>query len=74
MEKKSQKLYPRDHNLLTVQDAWQAHYQIFLINLLKIFKKLNVKINKIIKYAKRVELNTKIVTTFLNIQTLKTIE
>ena len=74
MEKKSQKLYPRDHNLLIVQDAWQAHYQILLINLLKIFKKLNVKINKIIKYAKRVELNTKTVTTFLNIQTLKTIE
>ena len=31
MEKKLIKPYPTDNNLLTVQDLWQAHYQILLI-------------------------------------------
>ena len=42
-------------------------------NLLKESIKLNVKINIITKNAKRVELNTKIATAFLNIPTLKMI-
>ena len=28
MEKKLQKMYPADYNILIVQDLWQAHYQI----------------------------------------------
>ena len=31
MEKKFQKSYPADYNLLKAQDLWQAHYQILLI-------------------------------------------
>ena len=38
--------------------------------LLKNFLRLNAKMNKIIKNAKRVELNIKISTAFLNTQTL----
>ena len=43
MEKKLQKLYLTDYNLLTAQDSWQVHYQILLIILLKEFIKLNVQ-------------------------------
>ena len=42
MEKKLQKLYLIDYNSLTVQDLWQAQYQILSIILLKEFIKLNV--------------------------------
>ena len=38
-EKKSQKLYLTDYSLLTVQDLWQAHYQILLIMSLEEFIK-----------------------------------
>ena len=40
-EKKSQELYLTDYNWLSVQNLWQAHYQILLIILLKEFIKLN---------------------------------
>ena len=73
MEKKSQKLYPADYNLLILEDLLQAHNQIVLIILLKEFMKLNVKTNKIIKNANRVELNTKIATAFFNRKNLKII-
>ena len=73
MEKKSQKLYPADYNLLILEDLLQAHNQIVLIILLKEFMKLNVKTNKIIKTANRVELNTKIATAFFNRKNLKII-
>ena len=43
MEKKLQKLYLTDYNLLTAQDLWQAYYKILLIILLKEFIKLNVQ-------------------------------
>ena len=65
MEKKSQKLYSTNYNLLMVQDLWQAHYQILLIILPKKFIELNVKMNIIIKNAKGVKLNSNIVTVFL---------
>ena len=73
MEKKSQKLYPADYNLLILEDLLQAHNQIVLIILLKEFMKLNVKTNKIIKNANRVELNTKIANAFFNRKNLKII-
>ena len=73
MEDKLQKIYPLDYNLLTVQDLWQAHYQILSIILLKKFIKFNVNTDVMIKNIKLTELNTKIVTAILNIQTLKMI-
>ena len=36
---KLQKIYSTHYNLLTVQDVWQAHYQILSINFLKEFIK-----------------------------------
>ena len=44
MEKNLQKLYLTDYNLLTVQDFWQAHYQVLSIIFLKKFIKLSVQI------------------------------
>ena len=73
MEDKLQKIYPLDYNLLIVQDLWQAHYQISSIILLKKFIKFNVNTDVMIKNTKHTELNTKIVTAILNIQTLKMI-
>ena len=73
MEDKLQKIYPLDYNLLIVQDLWQAHYQILSIILLKKFIKFNVNTDVMIKNIKLTELNTKIVTAILNIQTLKMI-
>ena len=61
MKKKLQKPYFKNYNLLIVFDLWQAHYQILLMTLLNEFIKLNVNVNMIIKSAKRLELNTKIV-------------
>ena len=37
MEKKSQRLYATDYNLLIVQDLWQIHYQILSKILLQEF-------------------------------------
>ena len=73
MEKKIQKAYPIDNNLLRAEDLWQAHCQILLIILLKKFIKLTVNMNMMIKNVKSAESNTKIVTAFLNMQTLKII-
>ena len=70
MEKKIQKPYPTDYNLLIVQDLWQAHCQISLLMLLKEFIKLNVNTDMIIKNVKLVELNTKIESVALNTQAL----
>ena len=72
MEKKSQKSYLINCNLLIAQDLWQAHCQILLIILLKEFKELNENGGMIIN-AKHVELNTKIVSAVLNTQTVKLI-
>ena len=70
---KIQKPYLTDYNLLVVQDLWQAHYQILLIILLSEFIKLNVNTNTMMKNVKLEELNTKIVSAFLDAQTLKII-
>ena len=58
MEKKLQKLYLTDYNLLTVQDLWQAHYQALSIIFLKEFIKLSVET---------------VISAVLNTQTLKMI-
>ena len=73
MEKKLEKPYLTDYNLLAVQDLWQAHYQILPIILLKKFIKLNINMGTMINSVKLAELNAKIATAFLNIQTLKMI-
>ena len=71
MEKKLQKPYFKNYNLLIVQDLWQTHYQTFMIIFLNGFMKLNVNIGMIIKIAKRIELCIKIVSVVLKTQTLK---
>ena len=48
IEKKFQKPYLTNYNLLIVQDLRQAYYQILLIILLKEFIKLNGKMNAIV--------------------------
>ena len=54
-------------------DFWLAYYQILLIILLDECIKLNLNMDMIMKDVKRVELNTKIATAFLNTQSLKII-
>ena len=66
MEKKLQKIYLTYHNLLIVQDLWQAHYEILSIIFLKEFIELNVNTDIIIKNVKHLELNISIATVFLN--------
>ena len=66
------KTYLTNYNLLTAQDLWQAHYQILLTILLMEFIKLNAEMNTIIN-VKHGDLNTKALSAFLNIQTLKVI-
>ena len=73
MEKKLQKLYSTYYNLLIAQDLWQAHYQILSIIFLKIFVKLNVYRDTMIKNAKLMELHKEYATIFLNTKTLKII-
>ena len=73
LDRKLQKPYATDYNLLVMQDLWQAFHQIFLIILLKEFIKLNVNTNTMIKNVKLAEFNANIVAAFLNIQTLKMI-
>ena len=69
MEKKLQKIYLTDYNLLIVQDLGQAHYQILSIIFLKEIIKLNVNTITMIKNVKLVELNISIATVFFNTQT-----
>ena len=73
LEKKLQKLYLTNYNLLIAQDLCQAHYQILLIILLGELVKLNVNMGIIIKNVKRVELNRKIVSAASNTQMLQMI-
>ena len=56
MEKKLQKIYLIDYNLLIAQDLWQGHYQILLIIFLKKFIDLNVNMDMTIKNVKIMEL------------------
>ena len=43
MEKKLQKICPTLHNLLIVQDLWQAHYQTLFNNLSEGIHKIKYK-------------------------------
>ena len=65
-EKKTQKLYFKDYNILRVQDLSQANYQIVLIIKLKELIKLNVNMDTMIRNAKHVELNAETVIAILN--------
>lgn len=56
-EKKSQKSYSTDNNLLIALDLWQAHYPIFSIIFMKKHIKLNKYIGMITKKMKHVELS-----------------
>ena len=73
MEKKLQKAYFTNYNLLTAQELWQACYQILFIILLKEFMKLKTSMVTIIKNAERLELNVNIVSAALNTQTINMI-
>ena len=73
MEKTLEKIYVAYYNLLIVQDLWQVYYQILLIIFQKDFIELNLNIDTMIKKCETVELNTKIVSAFLNTQILKII-
>ena len=53
-----------------MQDLWQAHYQIFLIILLKELIKLNVNTDTVIQNVKFVESNAKAATAFWNTKVL----
>ena len=66
MKKKLQKPCLTCHNLLMAQDLWEAHYQTFLIILLKEFIKLNRNMDAMIKNVNRVRLKAKIVSAVLN--------
>ena len=75
MEKKLQKIFSIDYNLLIAQDLLQTHYQILSIFFLQEFIKLNENTNTcdLQENVKLVELNINIATVFLNTQTLKMI-
>ena len=74
MEKKLQKVYFTDYNLLIAQDLRQAHYQILSIIFLKELIKLNVNMDIMIKSVRLLKLYINIATAFLNTQTLKMIQ
>ena len=74
MEKKSQKIYLTDCNLLIVQHLLQAHCQIFSVMFLKEVIKLNVNTDTKMKNVKLAELNISIATVFLNSQNSKMIQ
>ena len=66
MEKKLQKLYLTEYNLLIMQDLWKSHYQVFLIISLTEFIEFNATLSMIIQNVKRLELNSKTVSAVLN--------
>ena len=65
--------YPRDYNLLIVQDLQQVHYRNLLIILLEDFIKWNVNMNTITKNVKLSEIINNIVSAFSNTPTVKII-
>ena len=69
MEKKLQKLYLANYNLLIAQDLWQVNDQILFITFLEEFIKFNATME--MKIQTRAELNIKIVGAASNTQALK---
>ena len=68
MERKLQKPYPTDYNLLIAQNLCQVHDQILLKILLKELIELNVNMDIIMKNTKLAELNSKFATAFLTLR------
>ena len=66
---KLQKTYPRNYNLLMVQDLWQVHYQILSIIFLK--ELIDINSNTLMKNVKHVKFNISIVAAFWNSQIAK---
>ena len=71
MEKKLQKIYLTDYNLLVVRDSLQAHYEILSIIFLKEFIKLNVNTDTMIKNVKLAELKINVKTVSLEFKNFK---
>ena len=68
MEKKLQKPYLTNENLLMAQDLWQAQCQTLLIILLKEFTKLNVNMNMIRKNMKHVDKDCECCVEYSNVK------
>ena len=73
LEKKLPKIYLTYYSLLTVQDLWQAHYQILSIIFLNEVIEVHVNMDMMIKNVKLVELDISIATASLNTYILKVI-
>ena len=73
LEKKLPKIYLTYYSLLTVQDLWQAHYQILSIIFLNEVIEVHVNMDMMIKNVKLVELDISIATVSLNTYILKMI-
>ena len=58
-EKKLQKPYLKDYNLLVEQDLWHVHYHILLIIFWKEFIKSNVNMDMIIEKLEKCEIECK---------------
>ena len=71
MQKKLQKPYPTDYDLLIPQDLWQAHYQVFLIILMKEFIKLTVNTSTMIKKRGTCKINYKYCDCFIEYSKFK---
>ena len=82
MEKKKKKIYLTYYNSFIAQGLWQTNYQILSIIFLKVFTKLNVNIERMIKMWVFAELNLysnvfifiDIANVFLNTRILKMIQ
>ena len=68
VEKIIKKLYPEDYNSLTVQGLGQGHFQILLMISQKVFIKLNLNKDMMMRSVKLEELKSKIASVFLNTQ------
>ena len=73
MEKKLQKTYIANFNLLIAQHLWQAHYQILSTVFVKEFKELSENIDMMIKNVRLVEFNISVAIVFLYKKKLKMI-
>ena len=65
IEKKLQKTYLPDYNLMIAQNLWQAHYKILSIIFLKKFIKLNIDTETMIKKQKTCRIKCKYCDCFL---------
>ena len=71
MERKLQKIYPIDYNLLIAHDLLQAHYQILIIIFLKEFIKLNLNTDTMIKKCEACPIEYKYCDSFLEYTNFK---